>query len=291
MALRINRRPLVFCTLAFLAGLSATPAKADPLYTVTNLGSGNITLTSPSGGTVAPDVGLTLAMSQIATVSNGQVSYSFATTPDMPLIQANGPLSTIPSSLNTDPALYNGLGVTGLLNTNGYAALVVSQFVGSEPAYSTAYAVQESSSGTLGWDQAAVIASGANNVYNGGGITIAGVNTANMALIATAFGNQQPYDGLLYNLSTHSLTDLATLPAILAGDYSKLMPLAIDNLGQILIDATQSTATGIAGDTLLLTPGASPPDPLPSPEPGSCILWAVIAGTSYFAAKRVRVTG
>ena len=45
-----------------------------------------------------------LATSQLASVSNGQVSYSFATTPDTALVQGQGALSTVPASLGIHPA-------------------------------------------------------------------------------------------------------------------------------------------------------------------------------------------
>ena len=80
-------RLLIFSTLALLTGLSGNLAKADPLYTVTNLGSGNITYTTASDGTSS-------ATTQYVSVSNGEVTYSFATTPDTVLVQGQGDFQT-----------------------------------------------------------------------------------------------------------------------------------------------------------------------------------------------------
>jgi hypothetical protein len=100
MAPRTIRGLLVLRTLVLMTSLCETAVKADSIYTVTNPGSGGVTLTTADGGTVAvSQFGVTnadLATSQLAGVSNGQVSYSFATTPDIQLVGGQGPRPASP---------------------------------------------------------------------------------------------------------------------------------------------------------------------------------------------------
>jgi len=98
------------CIAFFVTALS-TPVRADPMYTITDLGAGNITLTTASGGTLglpnslsANDSGAassSLNYNQIASVSNGQSSYAFQTTPDTALGSLQSVTPNIPSPTNT----------------------------------------------------------------------------------------------------------------------------------------------------------------------------------------------
>ena len=101
-------------------------------------------------------------------------------------------------------------------------------------------------------------------------MTIAGINTANQALVGTTYADQA-YNSLVYNFATNTITNLETLPQVTNGTFSNLIPLAIDNQGQILLVA----ATGGTGDSdiLLLTPSGDPM--VTAPEPGT---WIVDAG-------------
>jgi hypothetical protein len=293
---RLGRNPVVFWSFALLVGLSGTVAKADPLYTVTNLGSSGVTLMTASGstiGVVSNGFGLLptsggnipdLALTQLASVSNGQVSYSFATTPDVNLQQGQGPLSGFPvspQSLGISSSVYGSASVSGLLDANGYAALVLNAPLLSFPplGYSIAYGVQESSAGTFG--QPSTITTTPDSSYeNNGTITIAGVNSLNQALIGTAFSNVD-YASLVYNLGTHTLTDLGQLPQF-SGSFSDMWALAIDNKGQILVTAVN--AKTMQEETLLLTPSGEAI--VTAPEPSTCIGWVLVVGASWFAAKR-----
>jgi hypothetical protein len=293
---RPNRNPSFFWSFALLAGLSGTVAKADPLYTVTNLGSGVINLATVSGGTIAVSAGglpfgSSFATSQLVSVSNGQVSYSFSTTPETMLIQGQGALSNVPLNLDsgalTGPFGYSGPDVSGFSNVNGYAAVVVSYQIASYGNDALQFATINpiGSNGEVNWSQGASIMSSPNNGLDGGYIAITGINTANQVLVGTSFGTM-PYDALVYSLSSKSVTDLDTLPAITAGGYSNLEPFAIDDQGQVLVTAQLDTPTGPVFDTLLLTPSGEPI--VTAPEPSTCITWALIAGASWIAAKRRR---
>ena len=241
MAPRTIRGALVFGMHALIAGLFGTAVKADPVYTVINLGSGGITLTTAGGGSIAVSqfggTDANLATSQLAKVSNGQVSYSFATTPDIQLVGGQGPLSGFPvspESLGISPTLYGPASVAGLLNANGFAALNLTASWASDSSitYGAAYAVQENSGGTFG--QPVMITSSPPSSIYSGETAIAGVNSANQALVGSVLAGGE-YDTLVYNLGTHALTDLDQLPQFSSGTYSNLGPLAIDNEGQSLL--------------------------------------------------------
>jgi hypothetical protein len=111
------------------------------------------------------------------------------------------------------------------------------------------------------------------------------VNSANQALLGTTLGDGA-YDTLVYNLATHTPTDLDLLPQFL-GTYSNLRPLAIDDEGQILVNAVSSPSTGEVAETLLLTPSGEPL--VATPEPGAWIVWALLGGAACFAGKRARM--
>ena len=233
-----------------------------------------------------------LATSQLASVSNGQVSNAFATTPDTMLVQGQAVLSNVPSNLDngalTGPFGYSGPEVSGFSNANGIAAVVVSFQVAN---YGSAYQISSiypiGSNGQVDWSQGTTITTSPNN--NGltpGYTAIAGINTANQALVATGFDNH-PYDTLVYSLRSSSVTDLDKLSAITSVGYYDLKPIAIDDQGQLLVTATLDTPTGPVFDTLLLTLNGEPI--VTTPEPSTCITWALIAGASWLAAKRRRV--
>jgi hypothetical protein len=287
---RLGRNPVVFWSFALLVGLSGTAAKADPLYTVTNLGSGNINLATASGGTIAVSpgglpYGSSLATSQLVSVSNGQVSYPFATTPDTQLVQGQGPLSSIPQMSSYAAPQYGPDQLSGLENANGFAAVLASQLylTNGQTTLDTLIAASQNPGGTLGLG--ATITSTPNDGI--GGISIAGINTANQVLLGTSYSISPYNDAMVYNMNTQTLTDLQSLPAISAGGYNNLVPIAIDNQGQVLIIAPfDATANGSGVDTLLLTPGATAPEPLATPEPSTWLIWTLIGGAALRFVNR-----
>jgi hypothetical protein len=290
---RLSRNPVVFWAFALLVGLSGTAARADALYTVTNLGSSGVTLTTAGGGTIAVSPTGTpvadLATSQLASVSNGQVSYSFATTPDTMLVQGRGAQSGLPAGfLNPDPAVYGQTELTGLSNTNGYAAIVAGSPLVTDPSTveSTAYGVllPLNLSGALASGTPAAIFSPplGQSPFRPEAVTITGINTANQALLGSGYTG---FATLVYNFATQSLTNLQELPPFSTGAYFNPVPLAIDNAGQLLVEADADTPKGFVTDTLLLTPSDGP---VTAPEPGTWMSWALIVGASWFAAKRGR---
>jgi MYXO-CTERM domain-containing protein len=297
-----SRLAMVICLL----GSVVSTAHADPsppTYTLTDLGSGNITFTTAKGDVIAvpsnPLQGTSgLVTSQIASVSNGQASYAFSTTPDTILSPGQGALAGIPlaepvsSSLSLpyvlgNPSYYTATAMGGLMNGNGIAALVDNYLSNSGSLSNVvAYYVQQNAGGSWGATTSAMV--GQTTGYNGQiFVSVIGLNGANQILLGTSYPGTQ-YDSLVYNVNSHTLTDLATLPPFANGTYSNLLPIAIDDQGRILLQATSTSPSGWTQDTLLLTPDGVSSDPiiLSAPEPSS---WAVmVLAVAAFAAHRMR---
>jgi len=105
------------------------------------------------------------------------------------------------------------------------------------------------------------------------------LNKVGQILLGTSNPYTQ-YDALVYNVNTHTLTDLASViqaPGVLTS-YSNFNPFAIDDDGRILLRAANDDKTNTF-DTLLLTPAgvSSQPIPLTTPEPGTLAMWGIIA--------------
>jgi hypothetical protein len=61
----------------------------------------------------------------------------------------------------------------------------------------------------------------------------------------------------------------------------------IDSQGQVLVQAPfEATANGYGVDTLLLTPGATAPEPLATPEPSTWLIWTLIGATALRLVNR-----
>jgi hypothetical protein len=91
-------------------------------------------------------------------------------------------------------------------------------------------------------------------------------------------------NAVMYDINTHTPTNLSTLPAL--ASYLNLLPVAIDDLGRILVEA--SPVAGGPEQALLLTPAGVSSDPLavPAPEPGSFAVMMLAMAT--FAWKGIR---
>jgi hypothetical protein len=301
-----TRIPLLFLLLS-----AAIPAAhADPIsssYVTTDLGAGTITISAANGNTVPVDSGAAngdLAYSlptaanggQIVSVSNGQMAYSFTLTPATPLNAYQGIMTGFPVAQNApvnDPNTYGNpinaysVVLNPLMNANGIIAAIDSAGVYGHYGSESAYYVQRNPNGSLGspvtiWNGSEQFAQGPNV----GGVTIAGINNANQIIGRESVGNAGQWNAVLYDINTHTLTNLSTLPA-LAG-YLNILPIAIDDLGRILIEADPVPGSGSAEQTLLLTPAGVSFEPLsvPAPEPGSVTVMAL--AMAAFALYRIR---
>jgi hypothetical protein len=272
--IRLSR--FAFClAMALLAAEFTGPqALADPLYTITDLGTGPITFSTASGGTVGlPSTwsATASATTQFVSVSNGQDSYSFSTTPDTVLGQST--LYNLPSSTTLTQ-------LAGLMNSNGTAVLSGLNTDASNPDLSNnvAYSLQQTSSGS--WSQQAPITSGPEMVDTPGNyIRIVGLNEQNQALFVTGYPTQN-YTPMLYSINSQTLINMFTFPVLSNSSFFNFYPIAIDDQGRILLHAQENGPDSILNTTLLLTPDVVSSDPLPlsTPEPATMLSWGLICG-------------
>jgi hypothetical protein len=312
---RNPRHGMSSCLLtALLVLCSNLPAAlADPIsgYTVTNLGSGPITLTTSNGTTVPVDssgsfygyYGGSLTSvtggAPVVSVSNGQASYSFAFTPDTPLAPNQGVMSGFPLA-NAAPT-YDGFTYgnpanafsyvpgTALMNSQGLIAAADTYGVSGHWVAGTAYTVQENANGSFGaptptW-------SGTQQV-NGGeslatGVNIVGLNNLGQVLGTTSnpYGNN-PAAAVVYNPTMQTLTNLTNFTDSAGNMYLNSVPYAIDDQGRILLQASE-WPTG-AMDTLLLTPTSVSEAPVPEPGSIAVMVLAMAAFAAHRAAERRR---
>jgi hypothetical protein len=294
-------------TLTILLSAIGATAQADPIsssYTITDLGTGTITAMASNGNTlvvnpsenVANLLSTTANGGQFVAVSNGDIAYPFTLTPATPLTPYHGTMTNFPLSVAApvnDPNTFGNPNnaysavTSALMNSNGVVAALDSAGVSGHQGNETAYFVQRNPDGSWGspvrvWTGAAQFPSG----LFAGGATIAGINNQNQ-IIGTmlASASSQQSNAVLYNITTHSLTNLSDLP-ILAG-YTNITPLTIDDLGRILVQAWPLQFGDSTAQTLLLTPAGVSSDPLevPAPEPGSFAVMAL--AIAAFAAHRI----
>jgi PEP-CTERM motif-containing protein len=293
----------------FLLGTVSSTAQADPIagYTVTNLGSGPITLSTSNGGTVPVDFGGTFYGyyggsyssltngAPVVSVSNGQATYAFAFTPDTFLAQNQANMSNFPlgvaapvnsSDTYGNPAYAYSFVSYALMNSKGMVAAVDIAGVDGHWSRGTAYTVQQNAGGSWGWPTTLWSATGdGTGDRTSGGTSIVGINNLNQVLGTTGDNNGNP-NTVLYDLTTHTLTNFLNLIDAAGNAYIGIKPYAIDDQGRILSQGN-AFPSGVE-DTLLLTPVGVSADPLqvPAPEPGSLAVMALaMAG---FAAHRIR---
>jgi hypothetical protein len=277
-------------TVLFLLIASVSTANADPIpptYTVTDLGSGTAFTNNPiSNG--------------IVTSLNGQTAYAFPQTFTGTTIStpANFPL------LDPVPMGSNGTGYSSVpymtLYPNGIA--IATDQIGFNANLNGSqswqgadiYYVQRNPDGS--WGQPVALISATKNygapldyrpnvsaVLSQSGYVL----ESTLMVPGTGVGNS----AAIYNIYTHTYTDLSTLPALVNNGYSNIRGLAIDDDGRVLVWAThlsQNQTTLATDDLLLLTPAGVSSDPLPmaAPEPGA---WMVMTlAMAGFAAQRVR---
>jgi hypothetical protein len=276
-----------------MLGAVVSTAHADAIgtsYSVADLGSATPALSTSNGTAVPVDLtsvasgGFATALwtaangGQFTTVTAGGASYPFTFTPAAALTAYHGIMASFPPPAAppvNDPNTYgnpvNAYSVLSspLMNANGIVAAINAVGVYGHYGTESAYYIQRNADGSWGspvgiWSGALQFAQGPNV----GGATLAGINNLNQILgtMSVSNGVYSSTDAVLYNIGTHSLTNLSTLPA-LAG-YLNIQPIAIDDLGRILVAASPIVGSPLQGEQyLLLTP--SDPQSSPVPEPGS----------------------
>jgi hypothetical protein len=228
---------MLHCLGAVGLGAIDSRARADSItssYTVTNLGSGTITLWGSNGSSVSVDPTSVLygtfasALSsagnggQIISVSNGRVSYPFAFVPDAALTTHQGNMSNFPLAVSapvSNPLAYGNplnaysIVLNPLANANGTVAAIDSAGVFGHFGAEIAYCVQRNADGS--WGAPNVIWSGIGQNEQGpnlGGVTIAGINNMNQVLGTMGVDSADSLkNAVMYDINTH--TDESIGPA------------------------------------------------------------------------------
>ncbi len=312
--LRTSRLTCIFAGFVLLGTVLST-AKGDPItpsYTVTDLGSGNATLSTSAGGSIP--VNLTAAFdgsfasavssaaggAQITSVSDGQTTYPFAYAPSSVLTAYQGIMTNFPLAMAApvngqgsygDPANAYSTVFSPLMNANGIVVAIDSAGVYGHQGESSVYYVQRNADGSWGspnvvWTGTTVFGQGPNI----GGVVIAGINNLNQIVGTMSYDVNQPTltNAVLYDIGTHTLTNLSALPG-LAG-YINVIPIAIDDSGRILVEASPVFGSSVQGEqTLLLTPTGGPGNEVGVPEPSSLAVMVLAMGAFAVRCLRDRI--
>jgi hypothetical protein len=298
--------------LFLLLNAAVSMARADPIatYTVTNLGSGPITLATSNGGAVPVDFSgrfygyyggsLTSVTNgaAVVAVSNGQAPYAFTFTPDTPLAPNQGIMSGIPLGVPApvnagttygNPANAFSFVSAALMNSQGMVAALDLAGVNGHSGWGSVYTVQRNADGTWGWPATLWSASG---YWNGGlptsaGASLVGINKLNQVLGTTGdqYGNANT---VVYDLTRNTLTGLSNLVDAAGTSYTNTKPYAIDDQGRILLQGIAFPSG--AEETLLLTPDGVSAEPLavPAPEPSSLAVMVIAMAAFALAGMRRR---
>ena len=262
-----------------LLGTVGTTAYANPIaasYTVTDLGVVPSTASSPQFSTDANGNGVVLA-------TNGTTSYPFPQTLSGTSMStpANFPLlDPVPSSTSGTFSTYSSVqGVTLYPNGIDHGDRFRRRRceAGQQSSWNRldAYYVMQNPDGS--WGQPIAVASsgtqyGASasflNMESGFSVSLS--KSGNILIGNTNQSAGYPMnEASVYNMSTQTTTDLATIPYLVSNNYSNLRAIAIDDDGRILVEALHQTSSTASEDFLLLTPAGLSPDPLPIPEPST----------------------
>jgi MYXO-CTERM domain-containing protein len=266
---------LELAVVLVILGSVSTSSHADPItipgYTITDLGAGTPTFSTDANG------------NGILNAPNGQI-YAFPQTPNTVLTPGQG----IMANFSYGNQQQFGISAPGpIMNANGIVAAANVPWVQGEAFTGDVYYVQHNKDGS--WGQPTVVWTGDPQVFEPGvGFSI-WLSKANEILINN-FGTTEPNinHALLYNINTHTLTDLFSLLSSAGLQYFDLVPSAIDDDGQILL-ATHlfNPSLGPIPDNILLTPIGVSSDPLevPAPEPGTLAM--ALLAIAGFAAHRL----
>jgi len=274
--------------LSVILAVGPSLAQADPItaegYTVTDLGAGSPTFSTDGNGN-----GIVIA-------PNGQ-SYAFPQTPISLPSAGPGSLANFPvleAPPVNDPNTYgNPLNAFSnvsnlILNANGIAVAVDSFGVNGHMINNEVYYVQHNADGSSGQPVGVWAGTPQFQGLGGGGFQLVGLSNTNEILINNFASPSQANVALLYNINTHTLTDLWGLLNSANVPFNNLVPLAIDNDGRILLGAQPTASYLDPQHTLLLTPEGVSSEPLllPVPEPGTlAVMLLAIAG---FVSHRLR---
>jgi hypothetical protein len=314
--LRTRRLTCIFAGFVLLGSVLST-AKGDsitPSYTITDLGSGSVALTTGTGTSIPinsagvyydEDLGSEVSSAangaQITSVSVGQTSYPFVFTPPTVLTANQGIMTNFPLAMAApvgDPNTYgnpiNAYSVVSspLMNANGIVVAIDSAGVSGHEGTPTVYFAQRIPDGS--WGSPTVAWYGVQQSAQGpglGGITLAGINNLGQIIGTMSYNPNQPSvtNAVVYDIGTHTLTNLSSLPEL--ASFTNVVPIAIDDSGRILVEASPvELLSNLQGEqTLLLTPAGEPGNPVPAPEPSSFAVMVLAMGAFAVCCVRDRI--
>jgi len=277
--------------LSAMLAVGAPSAEAEPItvegYTITDLGPVYPQVASAGIWTGSGTV----------TASNGQ-TYAFPQTPTPLPNPGQGILAAFPlfapAPVN-DPNTFGNPGnafsnATVLaLNSGGIAVAVDSYGVSGHQYNNEVYYVQHNADGS--WGQPVGVWAGTTQfqgIGTGWGFQVAGLSNANEVLINNFSSASQANTALLFNINTHTLTDLFGLLNSAKVPFNNFVPLEIDDDGRILLGAQPTASNFDPIHTLLLTPEGVSSEPLESAVPEPDTLAVVVMAIAGFAAHRLR---
>ena len=201
------------------------------------------------------------------------MAYPFTLTPTTPLNAVQAMMTSFPLA---QVAPVNGNGTYGnpanaystlvgpaLTNANGIVAAINQAGVNGHESTEVAEYSQRNPNGS--WSTPVVIWTGSiqfSQVPNG--VAITGINNANQIIGTASLSYAGEWNALLYNVNTRTLTNLSTLPALTG--YINILPIAIDDQGRILAEASPTPGYGSSEQTFLLTPTGVSSEPLSVPH-------------------------
>ena len=122
------------------------------------------------------------------------------------------------------------------------------------------------------------------------GFNIVGPSNSNEILINNYSSTSQANAAILYNINTHTSTDLWALLSSANAGFINVVPLAIGDQGQIVLEAQPEANESDPRHTLLLTPNGVSPLPLEVPAPESSTLALMLLTLAGFAGRRLRAS-
>lgn len=244
-------------------------ATAEPIYNLTDLGTGAVSYTTSADGRPV--------------VTNGESSYLYSPAVNhlppgwQDTDHGLPPVGAAPAGTTNDSRLI-------FMNANGLAAGTNIAYHRGSEYDSLAFAAQLQPDGS--WTGITRLWPGRDQFGTSfATVSILGVSNTGQVLGTGSDATRSPMlHTFLYDMNTHSMLDVGAIGSSIpynpaptgAADWLYESPIGIDEQGRLLVRA-QERSRGL-DHTLLLTPAGLTSGPLTVPEPGVLAMFAVVAG-------------